>query len=685
MEFLLTPASVLLLFAFFFIGSVGAVFIERLFSDNGKMAGFWGHGFALLGSLLGLAISVSVLFFGQGIAFTLPTVFPNFLLDFRLDGIAAFFFGIISLVSALASIYGFGYQKHFYGKYRLGVFSFFYNAFIASLLLVPIANHALFFLLAWELMSVASYFLVVFENQKEENIKAGFLYFLMTHFGTVFVMIAFFLAYKATGSFLFDDWRAATGTITPLIQGIIFGAALIGFGTKAGIIPLHIWLPEAHPAAPSHVSALMSGVMVKTALFMLFRFFFDFFPGAPMEWGLVIILIGSLSALLGILYALSENDIKRLLAFSTVENVGIILLGLGAGVTFFSIGLESFALFSLAAALYHTLNHAIFKSLLFLGAGSVVEATGTRNMESYGGLIKLLPFTAGFFLVGSLAISAFPPFNGFASEWLTFQSLFIGMTSAEMIIKVVFFIAIGSLVFTSGLAAACFVKTFGATFLARPRTEEAKNAKEVSVFMLLPMGILALLSFLLGINATTVVASLIAIIASIGLIRPVTLQFPFSEFIQARADFAAILPLESIAFLLGLVFLLSFGAIWFVTRSRKIVVGPTWDCGTPLGPRGEITSGSFSRSLVTIFRGILRPTRQSTVEYHDEDMRYFIKSQEIRTSMSDPYRKGIYQPIGVVLHFLASQARRIQSGNVNMYILYLFLTLIILLLWATHV
>jgi hydrogenase-4 component B len=681
LPFIVSPAAILLLIAVFLSGGIGALLLGRFFDS--RLAGLWAHGVAFIGSLLGLLIAGSVLFYGQGIAFAIPSVFPGLSFEFRVDGLSAFFLAVISLVAAVASLYGISYQKHFYGKYDLGTFGLFYNAFVGSLMLVTMANHALFFLFVWEIMSLASYFLVVFEHREAENVKAGFLYFLMTHFGTAFITLAFFLAYKATGEWSFDAWRAAAGTLAPALQTGIFAAALIGFGTKAGIIPLHIWLPEAHPAAPSHVSALMSGVMIKTAIFMFIRVFFDFFPVAGTEWGLIFLVLGGISALLGVLYALSEHDLKRLLAYHSVENIGIILLGFGAGLVFFSLHLETFALFALAAALYHTMNHAIFKALLFLGAGSVVSATGTRNMEEYGGLAKLLPATSMLFLIGSLAISAFPPFNGFASEWLTFQALFAGIASASVIIKSVFIFAIGSLAFTGGLAAACFVKAFGSTFLARPRSEHARHAHESGWPMIVAMAVLALLTLVLGVFSTAVIAALVGVVASIGLTQPLTLQFPFMRFFEARDEFA-VLPLEGFAIALLAVFALVAVIVIVLTRSRKVVISRTWDCGTPLAPRMEITAGSFSRSLVTIFRGILRSTKQTDTEYHDENMRYFIKSQEVKTEIGDPYREKFYGPINALLTSVASRARRIQGGSVNIYLLYIFVTLVALLVWASR-
>ncbi len=685
MDVLLSPMAFFLLIGFFSVGAVGSLFLARFFDDEGRVAGYFAHGAALLGSLFALALSGAALLSGQGIEFTTPGIIPGVLdFSFRLDGLAAFFLGVIALIASVASLYGFSYQKHFYGKYNLGTFGFFYNVFVVSLMLVPLANQALFFLLVWECMSLASYFLVIYEYKKQESVRAGFLYFLMTHIGTLFIMLAFFLAYKATGSFDFDAWRGAAGTIAPTLQTLILLSALFGFGIKAGIIPVHIWLPGAHSAAPTHVSALLSGVMIKTAILMFIRFFFDFFPGAPLEWGLAFLVLGSISSLLGVLYALSEHDIKRLLAYHSIENIGIILLGLGAGITFFALGLETFALFALAAALYHTMNHAIFKALLFLGAGSVVGATGTRNMEEYGGLIRLMPYTAFFFLIGSLAISAFPPFNGFASEWLTFQALFVGVGSASVLVKMVFIFAIASLAFTGGLAAACFVKAFGTTFLARSRHMGTHVIHESGVSMLVAMGILAVATLVLGVFSTVVIAALVGIIASIGLTDPMSLQFPFLEFITARDQFANVLPLDIVAVTLATVFAFVAGMVLWFTRSRKITFGRTWDCGTPLTARTEITATSFSRSLITIFRGVLRPTKQTAVEYHDENMRYFIKSQEVKTSIGDPYRTMLYQPLVRVLDFVASRVRRIHGGNVNAYILYIFLTLIALLFWTTR-
>src|SRR3989344_5882219 len=319
-------------------------------------------------------------------------------------------------------------------------------------------------------MSIASYFLVVYDRNDPANIKAGSLYLVMTYVGTAFIILAFLFLYKYTGSFDFSAIASGIALVPQSVKNAIFIFALIGFGIKAGIIPLHIWLPAAHPAAPSHVSALMSGVMIKTGIYMMMRLFLDILQPVPLWWGETVLVIGAVSSLLGVLYALTEHDIKRLLAYHSIENIGIILLGLGSALTFSSLGMPSLALLGIVAALFHTVNHAVFKSLLFLGAGAVINETHTRNMEEYGGLIRYMPQTAFFFLVGSMAISAIPPFNGFFSEWLTFQSLFEGIRILDTSVRWIFILAAGVLAFTGGFAAACFVKAFGVTFLARPRS-----------------------------------------------------------------------------------------------------------------------------------------------------------------------------------------------------------------------
>jgi hydrogenase-4 component B len=453
---------------------------------------------------------------------------------------------------------------------------------------------------------------------------------------------------------------------------------LIGFGTKAGIIPFHIWLPVAHPAAPSHISALMSGVMIKTGIYMMMRIFLDLLTPIPLWWGLTVLAAGAVSSLLGVLYALTEHDIKRLLANHSIENIGIILLGLGASLTFSSLGMPALALLGFVAALFHTLNHAIFKSLLFLCAGAVISQMHTRNMEEYGGLIKYMPQTALFFLVGSMAISALPPFNGFFSEWLTFQALFQGIAALDFSARWVFILAAGALALTGGLALACFVKAFGAIFLARPRSAEVAHAVEAPWPLRASMGALAALSLACGIFSGPLTKGIEAIGRNFGVFRNAA---PFASFasgtgIAVGGDFASV---SGPAF--AIFFAVILALVMYITRRvvharQKVTVGATWDCGTDLGPRMEITATGFARSLILIFQGVLKSSLQHTIEYHDAESRYLPRSRTVVLTVRDVYHTHLYQPLRAFIMGASARIKNIQSGNINAYILYIFLALV---------
>jgi len=407
-----------------------------LFNQRGENANRVTHGFAVLASAAGVLFSLSVLLTGTSWAVEWRGSLPVGPLRFAADPLSAFFILVISSISLAASVFAVGYtRREFRGRKNIALLGFFYNVFILAMLLVVTVRNAFYFLMFWELMSLASYFLVVFEHEKPEARKAGMLYLIMTHAGTALIAAAFWLLSMHAGSFSFEAFRAAAGTLSPGLRNTIFLAALIGFGTKAGVIPLHIWLPQAHPQAPSHISALMSGVMIKTAVYALLLFLFDFLGEVPVWWGYTILAVAVLSTLLGILYALMENDLKKLLAFSSIENIGIILLGVGMAAVFKAFHQPLYAGFSLMAALYHVINHAFFKGLLFLGSGAVLSAVHTRSMEDLGGLIRKMPWTAVFFLTGAIAISALPPLNGFVSEWLTFVALLMGSESVDVTIR----------------------------------------------------------------------------------------------------------------------------------------------------------------------------------------------------------------------------------------------------------
>lgn len=659
---------------FFAAGALGALVLRRY----DRSANAWSHWLAIAGSATGLIFSGAVLYQGTTPSFDVASSLPLLSLSFQIDRLSAFFMLVISLVALVSSIYALGYVRHYYGKYSIGVLGFFYNIFIASMIVVVTAHNALFFLIAWEVMALASYFLVVYENREPSNIRAGSLYFIMTHAGTMFIIIAFLLMYRSAGSFDFGALRDGLATASPLMKNAIFVSALLGFGAKAGIIPLHIWLPSAHPAAPSHVSALMSGVMIKTGIYMMIRIYIDFLPGTYLWWGLALLVIGSMSSLLGVLYALSENNLKRLLAYSSIENIGIILFGLGSALVFLSFGLDSLAALGLAAALFHTINHAAFKALLFMGAGSVINATHTRNIEKLGGLIKVMPQTALFFLIGSMAISALPPLNGFFSEWLTFQALFQGVMAFDVVTRIVFILAIGSLAFTGGLAAACFVKAFGITFLARPRSPQAELAKESTLSPLVAMGGLSAIIVGLGLFAGVVLRQLTVVAANLANLQDTqTADVAGFRSVDIQSGFASTSMPAIIIGLAGAIMAVTM-AVTLITRKRKVETGPTWDCGSDLTPRMEITGTGFSRSLITVMRGVLRPSSETEIEYHDTN-RYFPRIGTVTMGLHDIYQTYIYKPLRDLTTIVAGQVTKVQSGNINAYILFIFLALIGLL------
>jgi len=674
LDYFTSPSVFYAILAVFAAGATGAL----AFRHHDRAANILGNSLAAAGSLAGLLFSGAVLLEGDVPAFGAGSSFSLLSITFRLDQLSAFFMMVICLIALLCSIYALGYVRHYYGRYSVGMLGFFYNLFIASMILVATSHNLLFFLIAWEVMSLASYFLVIYERRESASIRAGSLYFIMTHAGTAFIVFAFLLMYQATGSLDFEAVAQGMAGASPLVRNAIFISALVGFGVKAGIIPLHIWLPSAHPAAPSHVSALMSGVMIKTGIYMLVRISLEILPGPFLWWGLVLLVIGGASSLLGVLYALSEHDLKRLLAYHSIENIGIILLGLGGAIVFSSAGMNSLAALSLAAALFHTLNHATFKALLFLGAGSVIAATHTRNIEKYGGLIKLMPQTALFFLIGSMAISALPPLNGFFSEWLTFQALFQGVISLDVTTKTVFILAVGALAFTSGLAAACFVKAFGITFLARPRSEAVSRASETGIFPRLAMAGLSIAIICLGLFSGAVVRLLSGVGGSLANIGGAEAADAAGfESVSVQNGFASI-SMPAVFIGIGLAAIAITAVVFLLTRRRQTVIGRTWDCGADLTPRMEITATGFSRSIITVCRRVLRPSSETEIEYHDAN-RYFPKIGEVTMGLHDVYRTYIYRPLQDLLTLLAGYTTKVQSGNINAYILYIFITLIALL------
>lgn len=591
---------------------------------------------------------------------------------------------MISITGFAASLFAFGYVREYEERCSIGAMGGLFNAFLFAMIGVVTADNALLFLILWEIMSVVSYFLVVSEHEKKEVQKAGIFYLVMTHLGTAFIILSFILFYQQTGNLDFESFRRAAGAFPLGIRTLIFLSALIGFGTKAGIVPLHVWLPSAHPAAPSHVSALMSGVMIKTAIYGLIRTYFDFLGGTfPPWWGFLVLVIGSVSALLGVMYALMEHDLKSLLAYHSVENIGIILLGVGCGMIFRSYGLNTLAAVGLLAGLYHTVNHAAFKSLLFMGAGSVQFITHSRNMEECGGLIHKMPWTAVFFLVGSVSISALPPSNGFVSEWLIFQSLFLSFHIPSLSMKIFLPIGAALLALTGVLALVCFAKAFGISFLAMPRSRMAKLATEVPLTMRAGMALLTLSCLGLGLGTAWVIPSLDRVIFSLNKISVA------SEIVTRKGWSIEPAGLQStsvstpvLGFLILIFSLLVFLIIRLGASQKKSRFYRTWACGLKLQPINEYTSTGFVQPIRQIFSMIYKPTVKLESEMLEKSQ-HFAKEMRFELTFQPIFEKYLYDPVVRTVLSIANRFHVIQAGSIHVYLSYMFVTLILLLLWTT--
>jgi hydrogenase-4 component B len=642
-----------------------------------------GCGAALTGSLLVLAGSAAAIFSGNSTVIRLPFGNPVFSWAIRMDPLSAYFNVTLAALAAAVSLYSFGYLRPMEGRRNLGAFGFFYNLMLLSLALVFTASNAFFFLVAWEVMALTAFCLVSFEHEKKETRNAGVLFLIMSHAGTGLLLIAFLLLASASGSLDFTSFHLMASQLTPLRQGAVFLLFLFGFGVKAGLVPVHIWLPKAHPVAPSNVSALMSGIVIKTGIYGMARVFFDFYGPPPLWMGTLVLGLGVASALLGVLYALMEHDLKRLLAWHSIENIGIILMGFGAAMMFRSLGHANLAALALIAALYHTFNHAMFKGLLFLGAGSVVLATRTRNMERMGGLIRHMPVTALCFLVGAVAISGLPPLNGFVSEWLTYQALLAGFGTTHSLTRLMFPIAGSLLALTAALAAACFVKAFAIPFLALPRSEEAEDAQEVSFPMRAGMAVLAAECVALGLGATWFVRVFDPITQQVlGVRASSALVMAHGWALSPGTAHGGTISTAGIAlfFLLGgAAFALPLVLRW----RRRSVRGPAWDCGLPgLTADNEYTATAFSKPLRMIFSALYRPRREIQAEY--EVSPYYPSAIRFESEIEHPIEKHLYDPLLQRIMAVANRMKGIQAGSINLYLTYIFLTLILLLLFGVR-
>jgi len=632
-----------------------------------------------LGSAAASAAAILALQPGAPAGLVLPSVLPDLALVFRLDHLGAAFLFLVGLVGAPAAIYSLHHAPAGHGGGRLA--EALLPLFLLSMCLVVLAANVFTFLFFWEGMSLTSYLLAVGDGASRESLSAGRWYAGMAHAGFALIAAALWLLGASTPGATFAEIRGVAAVLHPGTRNVIFILALCGFGSKAGLAPLHVWLPRAHPAAPSHVSALMSGVMLKLGIYGLLRVGLDLLGGGPAWWGGLLLALGAVSALGGILSALVENDLKRLLAHSSVENMGIICIALGIGFVFRSFGMTGLALLALAAALYHVLNHAAFKGLLFFGAGAVVQTTGTRNMDEMGGLIRGMPRTAALFLVGALSIAALPPLNGFASEWMIFQSLLAGASVPYPLMAAMMALAAGILALTGGLAAACFVKAFGIPFLALPRSPRAAAAREAPLTMQIGMAVLALACVLLGVLPFCAAPFLSNAFRDLPGAPGEPAAFRLGLVIQAGPGAAGISPTILALWLVAAGALLPW-ALRAAGAARAARRAETWGCGrAALTARMEYTATAFAEPLRRVFADLYRPTKVLSIDFHPES-KYFVRSIQYRSRIRTWVENALYRPLFELARPLAGTGRFIQSGSLHLYVAYIVAALLLLLLLA---
>jgi len=602
---------------------------------------------------------------------TLPIGLPWIGGHVRLGTLSGFFLVVVGLGSAASSLFALGYGSHESQPQRVLPF---YPLFLAGLALVVIADDAFIFLFAWELMSIASWALVLAHHRESGNTRAALVYLLMASFSGLALLLAFGLLAGSAGSYAFDAMRAAHPA--PWVAALALILALIGTGSKAGIVPLHVWLPLAHPAAPSHVSALMSGVMTKVAVYGFIRIVFDLL-GVPDWWaGVLVLALGGITAVLGVLYALMEHDLKRLLAYHTVENIGIIFIGLGLALAFNANGLHAAAALALTAALFHVFNHSVFKSLLFFGSGAVLTATGERDMEKLGGLIHRMPQTAFCFLVGCAAISALPPLNGFVSEWLTFQAILLHPNLPQWGLKIAIPADGALLALSAALAAACFVKAFGVSFLGRPRSTAAAQAREVDRWSLAAMFVLAAICLLAGIFPGAVIDALAPVAQALtGAHMPSQIGLDWLTIVpvaQSRSSYNGLLVFVFIAASASLM-------AWAIHRfaSHAVRRAPAWDCGFPdPSPMTQYTAGSFAQPIRRVFGTVVFRAHETVTMPPPGD----VAPAHIEKSIDDPAWDTFYAPIAGGVARAADVLNHLQFLTIRRYLGFVFAALVLLLL-----
>lgn len=659
------------------ISCIGAV-LSVLFVKSPQTSKVIGCLFGAVAAVCAIGAGCAGIFTGTESA-SVSTAFAFASFSIMINPLSGLLLVVINTLALLAWIYGFSYFNEYEGK-GLGTMGFFMNFFVVSMNMVLTVDNVFWFLVFFELMSLTSYFLVIVE-QKPQSIKGGFLYLIMAHIGFLMIMISMLIMSGITGSFEFSAFRGHD--FGPGIASLCFVLAFLGFGCKAGMFPFHSWLPQAHPAAPSNVSALMSGGMIKIGVFGALKVGLDLLSGCDVQlwWGILVVIIGALSSVLGVAYALGEHDIKKLLAYHSVENIGIILLGCGIGFMAIALDQPVIAALGFMAGLYHLLNHAMFKGLLFLGAGSVLHATGTRNMEILGGLARVMPVTAMCFLIGSLAISAIPPLNGFVSEWFTYQSMFSIAMSGDALIKIVAAFAAVSLAITGALAVTCFVKAYGVTFTGAPRSDVARNAHEVPAPMTFAMVVLAVICICLGLGApwvapvmesiatATINGSTVAFASGVDLVNPALGSIISTPLLAVLMIVAVLIPMA---------FRSALGR-GGVANDRE-----PWACGYALDPDMPVVATTFASEVKTFLsplytaRKAIASTSGAFVNFFNSTVRGASKAETV----GDKY---LVDTVAAFVNWISHAVQKLEGGNFRVYIVYIVVALVFFLCLAVAI
>ncbi len=619
---------------------------------------------SLAASALGVVGALRALLSREHSSLRLAWPLPVGELHVGVDPLSSFFLLCIFLVTGLAALYGAGYLPAYIGKRRLAPAVAFFNLLVAAMIAVVLARDGILLILAWEIMSISSFFLVTFEHDRADVRRAGFTYLVASHLGVLFLFVLFALLDRAAGSYDFDVLSRGAAAAAG-VANLAFLLALVGFGTKAGFWPVHLWLPDAHPAAPSHVSALMSGVMIKMGVYGLLRTL-PFLGPPPAWWGVVLVAIGAISGVLGVLQALAQHDLKRLLAYHSVENIGIIAIGIGIGILGQSHGQPAITFLGYAGALLHVLNHGLFKSLLFQGAGSILHGTGSTDLDALGGLQRRMPTTSLTFLVGAAAICGLPPLNGFVSEWLIYVGAFRGGASLPAGWALSSVIAVLALALIGGLAAACFVKAYGVVFLGQPRTDAPSHAHESGVSMRIAMILTSVLCLAIGVWPS-------------GAVRMVAPATGLGDFVERDAGSAAgALPaITSVALVIiacaGLLALLRA----LLLRRRVVARAATWGCGyaAPTA-RMQYTAASFAQPVLEPFAPVIYSQTQA-----EGPQGYFPSTAYYAEHVGDMAGERILLPASRRLMRILARVRVLQQGRIQLYLAYVLITLIVLLVW----